>query len=81
MSTAELKLKIFRELDALDEKTLKKAYKTLLQFFNSKDDFSEWNKLSKKQQDGIRDGLKQLDEGQGVPHRKVMNSFRKKYNA
>ena len=81
MNAAELKLKIFRELDSLDDKTLEKAYKTLLQFFEKEKDSSEWDKLSKNQQNGIRDGLNQLDAGKGIPHRKVMNNFRKKYNA
>ena len=80
MNTSELKLKIFRQLDALDEKTLEKAYGMLLNFFNSTDDSSEWNKLSKKQQEGIREGVRQLDQGQGIPRKKVMGKVRKKYN-
>ena len=81
MSTAELKLKIFREIDSLDNKSLEKAYRMLLQLFNKKDDSAEWGKLSKKQQDGIGDALNELDAGKGIPHRRVMRSFRKKYNA
>jgi len=81
MSAAELKLKIFRQLDSLDEKTLEEAYGILLNFFNSADDYSQWNKLSKKQQEGIRDALNQLDRGKGIPHKKVIGRLRKKYNA
>ena len=80
MSNAELKLKIFRELDALDEKSLEQAYKMLLQFFEKENTF-DWNKLSRKQQEGIQQGIKQLDAGKGIAHRKVMSGLRKKYNA
>lgn len=80
MNNAELKLKIFRELDALDEKSLEQAYKMLLQFFE-KENTSDWNALSRKQQEGIQQGIKQLDAGKGITHRKVMNGLRKKYNA
>ncbi len=81
MNSAELKLKIFRQLDLLDEKKLEEAYGVLLNYFNKQDNSDEWNKLSKKQQEGIREALVQLDNGKGIPHKKVMSKLRKKYNA
>lgn len=80
MSTSELKHKILSEIKALDKKGLEEAYGVLINFFNSRNGYSEWNNLSKKQRESILLAAKQLDEGKGIPHKKVMKKYRKRYN-
>lgn len=46
MNAAEIKIELFRELDSLDVKNLKEVYGLLLNYFNTKNDYAEWNQLS-----------------------------------
>ncbi len=80
MKAAELKHKVLTEIKSLDKKGLEEAYGVLINFFNSRNDYSEWSNLSKKQRGGILLAVKQLDEGKGIPHKKVMKKYRKRYN-
>jgi len=80
MNTADLKLKLFRTLDNLDQKTLEELYGIILNHVNSKDDVDEWNNLTSTQQEGLKESLKQLDNNEGIPHNQVMEDNRKKYN-
>ncbi len=79
MSTAELKLKLFRHIDALDGQTTKELYGVIMNFFNAQLGEEEWNSLSKKQQDAINIAIDELDAGQGRNHSKVISNYRKKY--
>ncbi|MFP4019631.1 MAG: hypothetical protein ACLFUH_10315, partial [Bacteroidales bacterium] len=72
MNTADLKLKLFRALDNLDQKTLEELYGIILNHVNSKDDVDEWNNLTSTQQEGLKKSLKQLDNNEGIPHNQVM---------
>jgi len=42
MSTAEIKLQIFRQIYALDAGKLKEFYGVLLNYLSSKNDINEW---------------------------------------
>lgn len=81
MNLAELKLKLFRQIDNLDKKKVEEAYGVLLNFINSKDDLDEWNKLTIEQQKGIIDSIEQLENNQGISHNKVLKKYKEKYNA
>lgn len=81
MNIAELKLKLFREIDSLDEKKLEEAYGVLLNFINSKDDQDDWNKLTTEQQKGIIDSIQQIENNEGIPHKEIMRKYKNKYNA
>jgi hypothetical protein len=81
MNLAELKLKLFRQIDNLDKKKIEEAYGVLLNFINSKDDLDEWSKLTIEQQKGIIDSIEQLENNQGISHNKVMKKYKEKYNA
>ena len=81
MNIAELKLKIFRQIDGLDKDNLEEAYGVLLNYINSKDDLDEWNNLPVEQQKGIVDSVELLEDKQGVSHEAVMSKYKNKYNA
>lgn len=79
MSTAEIKLKLFREIDLLDESKLKEVYGLLFNFLNKENDTEEWNSLSLAQQTGLLDAIDELDSCEGSDHKTIMDKFRKKY--
>lgn len=78
MNTAEIKIDLFRKIDALKEKNLQEAYELLLNFINEEKSISEWDSLTKQQQEALKLGVYQLDKGEGVAYNEVMNSVRKK---
>lgn len=79
MDIAELKLDIFRKIDALEPARLKEVYGALVNLLNTKDEMCEWNKLSQCQQEAIFKGISELDEGKGVEHKFVMQELIEKY--
>lgn len=81
MSIAELKLKIFRQIDGLDKANLEEAYGVLLNYLNSKEDINEWANLTKDQQKGIIEGIEQIENNEGIGHKEVIQKYKKKYNA
>tara|TARA_R110001592_G_scaffold336614_2_gene622248 strand:- start:3515 stop:3748 length:234 start_codon:yes stop_codon:yes gene_type:complete len=77
MNSAEIKLDLFRKLDGLSGSKLQEAYGLLLNFINQNSaDF--WDDLTPKQQEAIKQGVKELDEGKGVPHDEIMQTLRAK---
>ncbi len=81
MNLAELKLKLFRQIDGLASDKLEEAYGVLLNFINSKDDLEEWNYLTPEQQKGILDSIMLMDDGEGVSHEEIMKKYKDKYDA
>ena len=82
MGNAELKLDIFRIVDQLSESELQKLYGMVSDLVSNDATSSgtpPWNLLSEGERVAVEKGLSQLDQGQGIPHEKVMNNFRKKY--
>ena len=79
MSTAEIKLKLFREIDLLDESKLREVYALLFNFLNKENDIEEWTSLSLAQQTGILDAIDELNSSEGTDHKTIMDKFRKKY--
>ena len=80
MNSADIKVDLFRKLDALKGKSLKEAYGLLLNYINSHQDPDDWNDLSDEQIDAIHLGISQLDNGEGNSHEDVMSRFRNKYS-
>jgi hypothetical protein len=78
MSTEELKLAIFREVDLLDGSKLKELYGILQNFVNSQLNEEEWNNLSESEKDGIEAALQQLNDGESIYHTKVISQAREK---
>jgi hypothetical protein len=79
MTSSDLKLRIFRQIDSLEKNRLEEFYGVLLNFLNEKKDLSDWEKLTDAQRQGIFDAMAEIDEGKGIAHEKVMTKVRKKY--
>ena len=79
MNSAEIKIDLFRKLDALKENRLEEAYGMLLNYINGKNELDDWQNLTKEQKNAIRLGIEQLDNGKGREHKKVMSDIRKRY--
>lgn len=79
MSTAELKLKIFRQVDNLEKSKLEDIYGVIKNHLNSERDLAEWKTLSDEQRQGLLDAIKDIEKGNGIPHKKVLAKARKKY--
>jgi hypothetical protein len=53
MSSEELKLQIFRQVDALDASKLKEFYGLMLNYMNSSKGITEWMGVSESEKLGI----------------------------
>ncbi len=79
MDAAEIKIDLFRKLDSLKGKRLEEAYGMLLNYINGKSELDEWQNLTEEQQNAIRLGVNQLNNGQGKKHQEVMTDLRKRF--
>jgi len=79
MSSAELKLKLFREIDTLEKSKLEQIYGLVFNFINKDNDTEEWNTLTKTQQKGLLDAVEQMNSSNGIDHKKVMEKNKTKY--
>jgi len=79
MTTADLKLRIFRQIDALEKSKLEDIYGVLINYINGQRETADWDQLSDKQKQGIIEAIDEMDAGKGVPEKVVMDKFRKKY--
>lgn len=79
MSTAELKLKLFREIDLLEKSKLDLLYGALLSILNKEIDETSWHSLSKNQQKGIIDAIEDLNSSDGIDHNFVIDKYKSKY--
>ena len=79
MSTAELKLKLFREIDTLEKSKLEQIYGLVLNFVNKDNDTEEWNAMTTTQQKGLLDAIEEMNSSEGMDHEKVMEKYKNKY--
>ncbi len=77
MNTAELKLKIFRQVDLLDKKCLEELEGIITNFISGHKDDLEWEALPENEREGINYAIKDLDAGMGIAHDEVMNQYKK----
>jgi len=80
MTDSDLKLKLFREIDALDKSKLEEVYGVLINYINGKKDISDWDKLSDIQKQGILDADDEIEKGEGISNEVVFERVRKKYS-
>jgi len=78
MTVADLKLKIFREVDSLEKNRLQEIYGILINYIRSQKDIDDWDKLTEIQQQGIIDAIKEIDDGKGLSHKSVIDRMRRK---
>jgi len=79
MTTSELKLRLFRQIDSLEKSKLEEVYGVVTNYINGHKDLSDWDELSDNQRQGILDAVEEIKNGKGIPNDMVMDKFRKKY--
>ena len=75
----DLKLSIFRQIDALEEDKLEGLYGVLLNYLNSQQDISDWEMLSDQQKTGIYKAIEKIEAGEGIPNHVVLEKLHDKY--
>jgi predicted transcriptional regulator len=76
MSIAELKLELIKKINELPENQLKDVHGILSNYLNNNADF--WDNLDQKEKESIEAGLKDIEEGNVVPHEEVMKKLKAK---
>jgi len=79
MNTAEIKMDLFRKIDSLKGRNLQEAYGLLLNYISGNHALDEWENLTLEQQNAIREGIQELDNGEGRKHSIVISDYRKRY--
>ena len=79
MSTAELKIRLFRQIDSLEKSKLEGLYGVFINYINEKNNLTDWSKLPEEQKQGILQALDELEAEKGISHNKVMTKYMKKY--
>ncbi|HEX3006957.1 MAG TPA: hypothetical protein VHO90_05015 [Bacteroidales bacterium] len=80
MTVADLKLKIFRQVDSLEKNRLEELYGLLVNYIRGQKDIDDWDKLTELQQQGLIDAVKEIEEGKGSSHESVIEKMRRKYS-
>jgi hypothetical protein len=80
MTTSDLKLRLFRQIDALDKSKLEELYGVLINYLNGQKDLTDWEKLTESQKLGIMDAIDEIDSGKGISNKVVLEKFLKKYS-
>jgi len=80
MTAAELKIKIFREVDILEKTKLEELYGVLINYINGQKEIKDWDKLTDNQKQGILDAIEEIDTDKGIPHKQIITKYRKKYS-
>jgi len=79
MSTAELKLDIFRRLDTLDDNLFQEIYGYVMNYISGIKSFKESVTISEEEQMAIEEGYTQIRQGKGILHNEIMEKYRAKY--
>jgi hypothetical protein len=79
MTTSDLKLKIFRQIDSLEKKRLEELYGVLVNFVNSKKDVKDWDNLSEEQKQGVFDAINEIDSGKGISNEQVLAMIKNQF--
>ena len=80
MTVSDLKLKLFRQIDNLEENKLEEVYGLLINFINGQKDVSEWEELSENQKNGVFNAIDEIEAGKSIPNKIVLEKFRKNYS-
>jgi hypothetical protein len=75
MSIEELKLQIFRQVDALEGSKLREFYGLMLNYINGTKDITEWVGVSEIEKQGIEEAIKEMNDGKGLSHKEVMEKM------
>jgi hypothetical protein len=80
MTTSDIKLRLFRQIDSLEKSKLEELYGVVVNFINSQKELTDWDSLSDSQKNGIFDAIQEIDKGKGIPHQNVVSKYRNKYS-
>ena len=75
MNTSDIKLKLFRKIDSLNEDELKRYYNQILSLLSSSEQYT----LKANEKRAIDKALEFSDEGQSCTHEEVVKEARRKY--
>jgi len=73
------KLKLFRQIDALEDSKLQQVYGLLLNLVNTEDDTEQWNSLSETKRQGLIDALSEMNHSEGIEHQSIIEKYKQKY--
>ena len=79
MNTSEIKIKLFQQIDSLENNRLIELYGVVNNFLNHNDDSEKWDNLTPPQKEGIEYGISELSDNKGIEHNVVMEELKKKY--
>lgn len=79
MNAAELKLKLFRHIDKLDNSMLEEIYGLISNYTKQHINSEQWDSLTLQQQKGIYEAIKQVDNGDYIAHEELVSKYRRKY--
>lgn len=79
MSSAELKVDIFRKIDQMDEKYLNKIYAYINQLIDKKKISEEWENLTEVQKKALLDAIHSAEIGKTIPHNQVISKYKELY--
>jgi hypothetical protein len=74
-----IRKKLIAEIKNASESTVKELYKLHSIIVEEKNNSTSWLSLTDSQKMKIEAGLKQLNEGKGIPVKKAINKLRNKY--
>jgi len=80
MTTSELKLRLFQQIENLEKSKLEEVYGVVTNYLNGQKEISDWDKLSDNQKHGILQATKEIADGKGIHNNAVIDKFRKKYS-
>jgi hypothetical protein len=80
MTTSDIKLRLFRQIDSLEKSKLEELYGVVVNFINGQKELTDWDTLTESQQSGIIDALEEIEEGKGISHQDVVSKYRNKYS-
>jgi len=80
MNTAELKLKLFRHIDKLDNSMLEEVYGLICNYTKHHLNSEQWNALSESQQKGIYKAIEELENDICIANDDVLSKYRQKYS-
>lgn len=75
MNTSDIKLKLFRKIDSLNEDELKRYYNQILSLLSSSEQYT----LKTNEKKAIDDALEQSKKGNSFTHEEVVEEARHKY--
>ncbi len=79
MNSAEIKSDLLKRIEGMSIAQLKEFYGLFQNYFNSKNNVEEWDKMTAQQKAKIERGIAQADAGNTKPLNEVTSRLRQKY--